>query len=307
MVSGRGKRKSELQQLYESVRDFKEKLVFYKTHLEIMGENRNSYSKSDKDATFMRMKDDHMQNGQLKAGYSVQAAVSNEYIVSVGLYDSRSDQKTFIPFMKKYNELYGFHPRFPVADAGYGSYDNYSFCIENSMELVQKYTMFSKEREKKYKNNPFRAENFSVDDEGNYYCPMDKKFVLKNITQNRLYKYPNETKVYECESCEGCSEKSNCSKAKGNRTIRINEKLNEMHETVRENLNSPQGIELRKQRSIQVEGAFGVIKENMKYRRFTRTGHQSVKLELLLVCIGYNLKKFHNKSLRNKSYQQLLL
>ncbi len=80
-----------------------------------------------------------------------------------------------------------------------------------------------------------------------------------------------------------------------------------MHETVRENLNSPQGIELRKQRSIQVEGAFGVIKENMKYRRFTRTGHQSVKLELLLVCIGYNLKKFHNKSLRNKSYPQLLL
>lgn len=82
LVSGRGKRKSELQKLYEEIIDFKEKLVCYKTKLETMGKNRNSYSKSDTDATFMRIKDDHMQNGQLKAGYSVQAAVSNEYIVA---------------------------------------------------------------------------------------------------------------------------------------------------------------------------------------------------------------------------------
>lgn len=107
-----------MQRLYEEIVEYKNKLIEYKTKLEIMGGNRNSYSKTDEDATFMKMKDDHMQNGQLKAGYSVQAAVSSEYIDAVDLFDNRSDQKTFIPFMEKYRELHGFYPKYLVADAG---------------------------------------------------------------------------------------------------------------------------------------------------------------------------------------------
>ena len=146
----------------------------YEEHLSIIGTDRNSYAKTDHDATFMRMKSDHMKNGQLKAGYNVGISVSDEYITCVDIYNDRADSTTFIPFLKKYKDLHGFYPKYPVADAGYGSYDNYYFCLENNMELVQKYAMYSKEKTRKYKNNIFNYENFEIDNEGNYICPNNK-------------------------------------------------------------------------------------------------------------------------------------
>ena len=67
---------------------------------------------------------------------------------------------------------------------------------------------------------------------------------------------------------------------------------------VKENLDSELGIQLRVQRSIQVEGAFVIMKEDMKFRRFTRTMFSGIKLEIDLIAIEYNLKKFHNKQYR---------
>ncbi len=297
-VYGKGKRKDPLQRIYEKYQEYSIKMNEYEKHLKIMGANRNSYSKSDYDATFMRMKTDHMKNGQLKAGYNVQISVSDEYITMVDIYNDRSDHGTFIPFLGKYKELHGKYPIKPVGDAGYGSYDNYYFCLENDIELYQKYNWMKKEKERKYKNNPYLRCNMKRDELGNYICPNNKKIKHVLTYSSKRIKYPNEIKQYECESCIDCEFKIKCTKAKGNRTFTVNETLDDMHKTVRDNLGSKEGIRLKIQRSIQVEGAFGVIKEDMKFRRFTRVGKNSVKLEVTLLTIGYNLKKYHNKKHR---------
>ena len=298
-VYGKGKRKEELQRLFDVFEEYYQKMVEYKHHLEIIGERRNSYSKTDRDATFMRMKDDYMRNGQLKAGYNVQIAVANEYIMAIELYQDRNDFATFIPFLKHYHQLYGFYPRFPVADSGYGCFTNYKFCLENNMELYQKYTMYSKEKEPKYQKNPFNKINFKKDEEGNYICPNNKKllFVFEKKMKHTLNN--EQIKVYRCNECSDCPLKEKCTQSKVGRTIQVSEEYERQKQIVRDNLGSEMGIQLRVNRSIQVEGAFGVMKENMGYRRFTRRTKARAKLEATLVAIGMNISKFHNKLYRN--------
>ena len=296
-IYGKGKRKTEIQRVYEKNVEYHEKLAEYEEKLRIAG-NRNSYSKTDHDATFMHMKEDHMKNAQLKPGYNVQIGVSNEYIMMVEAYQNRNDHKTFEPFLEKYHLAYNKYPKYPVADAGYGSYDNYQYCKSKGMELYQKYNTWSKEKEKKQKNNPYKFENFHINDEGIRICPNGKRYPEIDRYTNTNGKYNKTIIVYECESCKGCSFKKQCTKAKGNRQTKITRGLEDFKNEVRENLESALGIDLRIQRSVQVEGAFGVIKEDMKFRRFTRTEMTGIKTELYLIVIGYNLKKYHNKKYR---------
>jgi hypothetical protein len=296
-IYGKGKRKEKVQRFFDIFDEFTEKMVEYETHLQLIGENRNSYSKIDNDATFMRMKEDHMRNGQLKAAYNVQIAVSWEYIMAIEIYQDRADYETFIPFMNHFNNLYGFYPKRPVADAGYGGFDNYCFCLMNNMGLYQKYQMYAKEKEKKYQKDIFNKNNFKKDESGNYICPNGKSFTL-------IYEKPSRTKfqgteqIYECSSCEGCHLKNQCTKAKGNRQIVINEKSNELKRQAKENLDSDEGIRLRVQRSVQVEGTFGVMKEDMDFIRFNRRSMAKARLEITLVAIGINISKYHNKKYR---------
>ena len=297
-VYGKGQRKSSIQRIYDKFNEYLEKLIEYKEDLDIIGPNRNSYAKTDHDATFMHMKEDHMRNAQLKPGYNVQIGVSNEYIMVIDAFQNGSDQKTFKPLLEKYNLMYDKYPPYPVADAGYGSYDNYSYCKENNMELYQKYGMWSKERDLKFKKLIYNKENFRIDKFGNYRCPNNKKFIKLYDYESKYINYSHTKTKYECLYCSKCRKKKHCTSASGNRTISILNGYQEMKNQVIENLDSDLGIELRVQRSIQVEGAFGIIKEDMKFRRFTRTGFSGIKLELNLIAIGYNLKKFHNKRYR---------
>ena len=296
-VYGKGKRKTDIQRVYEQIVEYQEKLAEYEEKLGIAGD-RNSYSKTDHDATFMHMKEDHMKNAQLKPGYNVQIGVSNEYIMMVDAYQNRADQRTFEPFLEKYNLAYDRYPKYPVADAGYGSYDNYRYCQSKGMGLYQKYNTWSKEKEKKYQKNPYRFENFKINEEGIRVCPNNRLYKEVDRYLNTKSKYPKTMIVYECESCEGCPLKKQCTKAKENKQSKITEGWDTLRDEVRNNLDSTLGIDLRIQRSIQVEGAFGVIKEDMRFRRFTRTGMTGIKTELYLVVIGYNLKKYHNKKYR---------
>ena len=298
-VYGKGKRKTELQRYYDTFLAYLEKLEDYKRDLEIIGPNRNSYAKTDHDATFMHMKEDHMRNAQLKPGYNVQIGVSNEYIMVIDAYQNGSDFHTFKPLLKKYNGMYEMYPKYPVADAGYGSYDNYSYCLEKGMELYQKYGMWAKERDPKFKKKIYNKENFRIDKNGNYRCPNNKKFEKVREYQSDRIKSAHTIEEYECFHCMKCRQKKHCTKAKENRKINFIKGYDEMKQTVIRNLDSELGIELRVQRSIQVEGAFGVIKEDMRFRRFTRTGFKGIRLELDLIAIGYNLKKFHNKQYRS--------
>jgi hypothetical protein len=239
-----------------------------------------------------------MRNGQLKAGYNIQLAVNNEYIACVDVMASRSDHKTFEPFMNKFFLLHNLYPKYPVADAGYGSYDNYYFCKMNGMELYQKYGMWSKESTRKFQKNIYHQQNLQLLDNGNYLCPNNKELVLEREYTSKRLQYPNQIKRFICRECSKCSLKSECTKAKGNREIHVNEAFNDFKQEVKKNLSSHLGIELRIQRSIQVEGAFGVIKEDMKFRRFTRISKTNVLLEVSLIAIGYNLRKFHRKKHR---------
>lgn len=298
MVYGKGKRKTELQRLYDDINALYKKLKEYEKDLNIIGPNRNSYSKTDHDATFMHMKEDHMRNAQLKPGYNVQIGVSDEYIMVIDAYQNGSDFYTFKPLLEKYNLIYERYPKYPVADAGYGSYDNYRYCLEKGMGLYQKYGMWSKEREPKFKKQIYRKENFKQDEQGRYLCPNNKPFIKIYDYTSKYIESPHVKTKYECKDCKACPQKSLCTRAQGNRTITIIQGYKEIKEKVKKNLDSELGIELRVQRSIQVEGAFGVIKEDMKFRRFTRTMFSGIKLELNLIAIGYNLKKLYNKQFR---------
>jgi len=298
LVYGKGSRKDNIQRLFDAFEEYHNKMVEYDNHLKIIGENRNSYSKTDRDATFMRMKEDYMKNGQLKPGYNVQIGVANEYIMAIELYQNRSDYETFIPFVEHYKDLYGFYPEKPTADAGYGGYDNYKFCYEHGIGLYQKYSTYTKEKEKKYKNNPFNKINFKKDEDGNYICPNNKKLIHIYNKKIRSTIYEAYEKVYKCSECDGCPLRDNCTTSKEGRSIKVNEELEKYKQVVRANLESPEGIRLRINRSIQVEGTFGVMKEDMNFKRFSRRSILNARLEITLLAIGMNISKFHNRKYR---------
>ena len=137
-VTGRGHRKTRHQRQYQKMEGYLLRLKAYAKHIEICGESRNSYAKTDHDATFMRLKRDYMGNDQLLPAYNVQAAICDEYIAVIDVKPYASDQECFVPLMEKFKETYGHYPKYPVADAGYGSYNNYLYCEEHGMEKYMK-------------------------------------------------------------------------------------------------------------------------------------------------------------------------
>ena len=259
-VHGRGHHKTMQQRHYEKLMGYVEKLDEYVEKIHICGEGRNSYSKTDHAATFMRIKTDYMGNDQLLPAYNVQIG---------------------------------------VADAGYGSYNNYIFCEQNGMEKYMKFPMFKKETtDKKYHADPFRAVNFPIGEDGIMRCPNGKAFHLQYRKSIKGNAYSRQEEVYQCEDCSGCPYTEQCKKTDKNRKVRVNRELTAMHQEVIENLESIQGALLRMNRSIQAEGTFGIIKNDRWYKRIVRRGMESVRLEVFLVSIGQNLYKFHNKKLR---------
>lgn len=298
-VHGRGHRKSQEQRYYEKLKEYTEKLKEYVVKIRICGPDRNSYSKTDPDATFMRMKKDYMGNDQLLPAYNVQVGVADEYIAVVDVMQHRSDMDCFVPLMEKFHEIYGFYPKYPVADAGYGSYNNYIFCQEHGMEKFMKFPMYKKETtDETYRNDPFRAVNFKTGEDGRLVCPNGKAFHFAYRKPVKGNQYDRQEEYYTCEDCSGCPYAEKCKKTDKNRTVRINAELTAMHKEVIENLESIHGALLRMNRSIQAEGTFGIMKYDRWYKRIVRRGLDFVKLELFLVSIGHNLYKFHNKKMR---------
>jgi transposase len=299
-VYGKGKRKDKLQRFYENCIEYHSKLSEYNIKLGICG-NRNSYSKIDNDATFMNTKYDHYnRTGVFKPCYNLQIGVSDEYIMLAEVYQNPGDTKTFIPFMEKYKQMYNRLPLNPVGDAGYGSYDNYFYCKDNGMNLTLKYNYFNKVvNDKKFEKNKYNALNFEKTYNGKRLCPAGYEFdtFIRN-EKSKTTVYPKIDQVYECSNCDKCNQKSKCTKAKGNRQIKVNLLQDNFYSEVNKNLTSEKGRDLRKKRSIQVEGTFGVIKQNYQYNRLARRGMTGVRTELLLVCIGFNINKFYNKTLR---------
>ena len=253
---------------------------------------RNSYSKTDTGATFMRMKEDHMGNGQLKPGYNVQLSTNNQFVVNYSLHPNPTDTKTLIPHLEQHKKLYGSMPEVQVADAGYGSEENYQYLNNHHIEAYVKPKDFDRKQKKNWQPNPFASEQLEYDGRKDVYiCPAGTE--MKNI--GRYSKKENGfTKtytLYKATGCRNCPLKEACHKQKGNRVIQINHNGRKLKQQAYERLKTDNGINYRKQRPADVEPVFGNIKSNKNFKRFLLKGIDKTEIEWGLLCLAHNLKK----------------
>lgn len=263
---------------------------------EALLKDRGSMSKTDPDATFMRMKDDHMQNGQLKPGYNLQAATNNQFIVNYTLAQTTADTTTFIDHVEDFIEAYQDTPDSITADAGYGSEENYMGLEDKNIDAFVKYNYFHKEQleEKRGKvKQPFAAKQLYYNqDTDTYYCPMGQAMEhIGDYQRKTKTGYQQTISRYQAKNCESCPLRAVCYKAKGNRIIERNHNLERLKAKANEKLTSDQGIAHRKQRCWDVEAVFGNIKQNMNFKRFMLRGIKKVETEIGLIAMAHNLKK----------------
>jgi transposase len=277
------------------------KLEEYERHLDTLA-NRNSYSKTDSDATFMRMKEDHMLNGQLKPAYNVQISTENQFISHYDFYPNPTDTLTLIPFLNGFENRYNILPDKVVADSGYGSEENYEFMQVNDIEPFVKFNYFHKEQKKAFKKNGFLSQNLYYNvDEDYYVCPMGQH--MNKIGKKRCKTasgYTSTATIYEAKNCKGCPLKCLCSNAKGNRRVEVNHNLNRHKQKARELLTCEEGIYHRSQRAIEPESVFGQTKSNKHYNRFRHFNKDKVLMDFAIFAIAFNLGKLHLKGLADK-------
>ncbi len=254
---------------------------------------RNSYAKTDPDATFMRMKDDVMMNGQLKPGYNVQIGTENQFVVGFSIHQKANDLNVLIPHMEQVKKHLGRLPRNVVADAGYGSEENYAYLEKAGVEGYVKYPLFSKQQKRSWRKQRFRAENWMYDPaRDEYICPDQKRLThLCDRVRTSDTGYRSLIRVYECGACAACPLKPLCTRAIGNRRIEVNPSLHHYQQQACRNLVSKQGRRLRSRRGVEAESVFGRIKQDWSFRRFTLRGIEKVKTEWGLYCIAQNIAK----------------
>lgn len=296
------KARGEKRKRIKELEAHREKLVEYEKHLEILGE-RNSYSKTDHDATFMRMKEDAMNNGQTKPGYNLQIATEDQFITDFALFPNPTDTLTLIPFFHSFRKRYGRLPGTGVADTGYGSEENYRFMQENGIEAFVKYNFFHKEQRPRYAPDPFHAESLHYNAEGDYYvCPMGQHMTRIGTKRGKTASgYITESARYQAQRCEGCPLRGGCFKARGNRIIEVNHRLNQYKRKARERLTSEEGVKHRGKRCIEPEAVFGQMKYNMAYRRFRHVGKDKVTMDFAFFAIAFDIKKMCAKIAKEAS------
>ncbi|KAA6438614.1 IS1182 family transposase [Dyadobacter flavalbus] len=257
-------------------------------------DNRNSYSKTDPDATFMRLKEDHMRNGQLKPAYNVQISTSNQFIVNYTIHSDPTDTNTLANHLDQYEKSFGSSLKSLTADAGYGSEDNYTLLKEKQIAAYVKYGLFDKHQNKSFnKKHPFSADKLFYNQQGDHYiCPMGQKMhYIGNRTNKTVTGFLQTARMYKASNCETCPLNGACHKSKGNRIIQVNVKLERQKQQADQLLKSEEGIRKRKKRCFDVEPVFGNIKNNHGFRRFMLRGRKKVEIEWGLIAIAQNLRK----------------
>ena len=291
-VSGKGKRKSEIQQLYEELEHCGKRLMEYKECFEIMGKDRNSYSKTDLEATFMRMKEDHMLNGQLKPAYNVQIAVENYFIIHGYVSNDRTDYNTLIPVVDKHIKAFGEVLEEVTADSGYCSEKNLLYLKQNKITSYIKLQDHEKRKTRAYAEDISKYYNMTTqvfEDELYYICHDGRELRHIRTEEKEQDGYTQTLEVYGCADCRGCEHKD----PDKNKVMKINEQWEELKEESHANVQSEKGILNRQIRSIQTEGHFGDIKENENFRRFNYRSTEKVYKEFMLYAIGRNINKYH--------------
>ena len=287
------------------------RLERYEEQLEILGD-RNSYSKTDQDATFMRMKDDHMMNGQLKAAYNLQISTENQFLTNFSLHQRPGDTATLIPHMEQFENHYGKQSKKAVADAGYGSEQNYEYAEQNNVEAFIKYNYFHKEQKRKFQNDPFHPSNLYYNAEKDFIiCPMGQEMECVTVQERKSeLGYISQVAIYQAKNCNGCPMRPGCHKGSANRRIELNHKLLAFRKQAREKLLSTEGLYHRCMRPIEPEAVFGQIKSNNKFNRFTLKSLLKVESEFGLIAISHNLRKMAHLvsvNLKNKRFQQFMV
>ena len=302
-VCGKGKKKPQIQQLYEELEKCGSRLMEYKECFEIMGTDRNSYSKTDLEATFMRMKEDHMLNGQLKAAYNVQVAVENYFIIHGYVSNDRTDYNTLIPVLEKHRGAFGEVLEEVTADSGYCSEKNLLYLKENNIASYIKLQDHEQRKTRAYKEEIGKYYNmkYEVFEDEHYYICHDGRELRHIRTEIKEQDgYTQTYEVYGCADCSGCLHKERClykynaeKDAGKNKVMKVNERWEGLKEETNANIQSEKGILNRQIRSIQTEGHFGDIKENEKFRRFNYRSAEKVYKEFMLYAIGRNINKYH--------------
>ena len=313
-VHGIGRRKSAIQKSIESLEMYIGKLKEYIHKLYACGE-RNSYSKTDPDATFMRMKEDHMLNGQLKPAYNLQHGVDSEYITWLTINPNPTDTKTLIPFLKDMEQNLGFKYTEIVADAGYDSEENYLFIEANGQTAFIKPNNYEISKKRRFKTDIGKMENMDYDKENDFYiCKNNRKLTAQYEKKGKTATgYRRTTTVYKCSDCSGCPYKTDCIKGNNcktsmeqrNKTLYDSKTMKQKRAEDLERITSPYGIQLRVNRSIQAEGSFASVKEDMEFRRYMYRGKENVTAQSVILAIAHNINKLHNKIQSEKTGQHL--
>ena len=309
-VHGIGKRKSPLQKSIETLEDYLRRLKDYNQKIHICGE-RNSYSKTDHDATFMRMKEDAMGNGQLKPAYNLQHGVDSEYITWLTIGPQPTDTTTLIPFLTDAEDHLKFKYKNITADAGYESEENYVFLEKNGQHSYIKPANYEISKTRKYKNDIGKIENMEYDEETDaYICRNDKKLSMDHIKHVKSKTgYMSEKTIYKCENCKGCPYKSECIRGNNCKTpleertkiLQVAKTFLKYRQEDLERILSEEGILYRTNRSIQAEGSFGDLKQDMQFRRYLSKGTANVLAESILLAMARNVNKLHNKIQKGKT------
>ena len=298
-VHGSGCRKSETQRQWEKLDELRCRWEEYEKSLEIMGPSRNSYSKTDPDATFMRMKEDHMRNGQLKPAYNVQIAVNSEYITGIETFSDRTDLGTLVPLLEELKRQHKGKYAEVTADAGYESLENYLYLEKNGQMSFIKPSNYEVRKTKRFKEQVGRIENMTYDEQWDaFICAYGKTLSLRRETTELVQGRPVTTSWYRCEDCTNCPHRSACCQAKDlakPKEVVLKKTFWEMRAASQENITTEHGIYLRMCRSIQVEGAFGLLKNDFGFRRFLTRGKTNIRTELFFLALAYDLKKLWMK------------
>ena len=310
-VHGTGKRKTQLQRHIEELEEHLAKIKEYTYRIHQCGE-RNSCSKTDPGATFMRMKEDYMMNGQLKPGYNLQIGVDSAYITWLTVSWHPTDTRTLKPFLRQMENELSFRYGTIVADAGYESEENYSYLEDHGQRAMIKPNNYEISRTRKYKRDISRRENMPYNYDGDYYtCRAGKRLHANGtfVRRERGSSYERKVTLYQCHECRGCPYKSECIRGRNWKTpeeqrfkqLEVSRKFERQRQESLANITSEEGAMLRMNRSIQAEGAFAVIKEDRGFRRFLCRGTENVLAESVLMAVSQNIAQLHRRIQNGKT------
>ena len=303
-VVGKGRRKEQLQRDIEDLQASLDKLKEYEAKLHICGQ-RNSYSKTDPDATFMHMKDDHMMNGQLKPGYNLQHLVNSGFIAMVGIFPNPGDTLTLKPFLQQVGATLDLRFRKIVCDAGYESEENLKYLEEKGIEAFIKPGNYEQIGTKKFAAQIGRKENMEYDPDGDFYICHNHRHIRK--TKERKQKmasgYIRSETTYHCDECDGCPYRAKCMPGKNwkkpveerYKTLTVSKEFERLRAEEYERIDSEEGRMLRMNRSVQAEGSFADIKGDSKFTRYLCRGNENVYAESVLYAMAHNLGWLHTR------------